>query len=170
MSIWTRRLFLTLSVGGGYCGVIFMSLLFPQAKGQIAGYILISAMMATFGFGVFCGLIFAEDEQRGLRLLRWFFGIQIPIISSPIFAYQLLAGAGLKLSWIGWNMSIFWRFGSEMGMWILQDRPWGLGLNVFALALFIWTGRIIGENDARRTKLMAGPAVAPPAPAVSQQP
>jgi hypothetical protein len=147
MNIWTKRLFILLSVGGGYCGAVFMFLLFPQVKGQIAGYILVSAMIATFGFGVFCGLRLIEDEEKGLRLLRWFFGVQIPILSSPLLAYQLSSGAGVNLSWIGSNMSIFWRFGSEMGVWILQDRPWGLGLNAFALVMFVWTNRILKKKE-----------------------
>jgi len=150
MNLWIKRLFITLSVGGGYCGAVFMFLLFPQVQGQIAGYILVAVMIATFSFGVFSGLRFIEDEGKGLRLLRWFFGIQVPILSSPILAYQLSAGAGVNLSWIGSKMSFFWRFGSEMGVWILQDRPWGLGLNVFALAMFVWTNRLLKKKEANQ--------------------
>ncbi len=164
MNIWAKRLFILLSIGGGYCGAVFMFLLFPQVKGQIAGYILVSAMIATFAFGVFCGLSFIEDEEKGLKLLRWFFGIQIPILSSPLFAYQLSAGAGVNLSWIGSNMSIFWRFGSEMGVWILQDRPWGLGLNIFALVMFIWTNRIL---KGKRPNSHRGEGPGAPLPIVS---
>lgn len=126
-----------------------MTLLFPQADGRITGYVVISAMIAAFSFGIFCGLKFIEDETKGLKLLRWYFGIQIPILSSPIVAYQLSSGAGLNLSWIGSKMSIFWRVGSEMGIWLLRDRPWGLGVNLFALAMFLWTSRIIRQLEKK---------------------
>lgn len=149
MNIWTKRLFLLLSIGGGYCGVVFMLLLLPQVNGQLVGYLLVSAMVATFAFGVFCGLKLIEDEERGLRLLRWFFAIQMPILSSPLFAYHLSCGAGINVSFVGWNLSMFFRFGSEMGVWILQDRPWGLGANVFAVAMFIWTDRILKRRAGR---------------------
>lgn len=147
MNLWTKRLLILLSVGGGYCGLVFMFLLFPQVNGRIVGYLLVSAMMATFAFGIFSGLKFIEDEAKGLRLLRWFFAIQIPIVSSPVFAYQLSSGAAANLSFIGSNLAAFGRFGSEMGVWILQDRPWGLGLNVFALVMFIWTGRLLQNQE-----------------------
>jgi hypothetical protein len=160
MSIWTKRLFILLSIGGGYLEVVLMFQLFTEIKGQIAGYVLVSAMIATFAFGVFCGFKFIEDEQKGLRLLRWFFGIQIPILSSPIITYRLSAGAGINLSWIGSNMSFFWRFGSEMGVWILQDRPWGLGLNLFALAMFLWTGRLLKRKVANQISQLTPDGVA----------
>lgn len=160
MNLWTRRLFIVLSVGGGYCGAVFMVLLFSQVKGQIAGYLLVSAMIATFAFGIFGGLRFIEDEEKGLRWLRWFFGIQTPILSSPLFAYQLSSGAGINLSWIGSNLTLFGRFGSEMSVGILQDRPWGLGLNIFALGMFLWTGRLREKKSA----------IPPPEPASAPAP
>lgn len=127
-----------------------MLLLFPQVNGQIAGYVLVSAMVATFGFGVFAGLKLIEDEARGLRLLRWYFGLQMPILSSPLIAYQLSSGAGINLSMIGSNLSAFWRFGSEMGVSLFQDRPWGIGVNIFAVAMFIWCDRIVKRGGCRR--------------------
>ena len=168
MNIWTKRLFILLTVGGGYCGAVFMFILFPQVKGQIAGYILVSAMIATFAFGVFCGLRLIEDEPQGLKLLRWFFGIQIPVLSSPLIAYQLSSGAGLTVSWIGSKMSLFWQFGSEMGVWIFQDRPWGIGVNALAVVMFIWTGRLLKSRAPGSTSgsgisaVEAGAAPLPP--------
>jgi hypothetical protein len=152
MNIWTKRLLILVSVGGGYCGAVFMFLLFPQVRGNVAGYFLIAAMIATFAFGVFAGLRFIEGEAKGLKLLRWFFAIQVPILSSPIFAYQLSSGFGVNLSWIGERLSAFFRFGSEMGVWILQDRPWGLGVNAFALIMLVWTHRLIRGREKRPNK------------------
>jgi len=146
MNIWTKRVLIVLSVGGGFLGAVLMTSLFPQAQGRVVTYMLIVAMMAVFLFGVFCGLRFIEDEAKGLRLLRWFYGIQIPLISSPIFAYQLSSGAAFNVSLGSWKINLFWRLGSEMGLWFLQDRPWGIGVNIFALAVFIWINRLIKKN------------------------
>jgi hypothetical protein len=146
MNIWTKRLLILVSVGGGYCGAVFMSLLFSQVRGHAAAYLLVVAMIATFGFGVWSGLKLIENEARGLRLLRWFFAIQIPILSSPYVAYHLSSGFAINVSWMGKQLSAFFRFGSEMGVSFLQNQPWGLGVNVFALIMFLWTRRLIRGN------------------------
>jgi hypothetical protein len=103
-------------------------------------------MIATFGFGVWAGLKFIEDEARGLRLLRRFFALQIPILFSPYVAYQLGSGFSANVAWGGPHLSAFFRFGSEMTVSLLQNRPWGFGVNVFALVMFLWTGRLIRRN------------------------
>jgi hypothetical protein len=149
MNIWTKRLLILLSIGGGFAGVNFMLALISRQNVGVAHVLLIVAMIATYGFGIFAGFRLIEDEAKGLRLLRWFFVLQIPIISSAPFSYQLTCGFGAGLTWIANQVSFFWRFGSEMGVLISSGRPWGIGVNLFALAMFIWTGRIM----ARRSNL-----------------
>ncbi len=144
-----------------------MFLLFPQAGGNIANYFLITAMIAVFGFGVIAGLRFAEDETNGLNLLRWFFAIQIPILSSPIFSWQMGCGFAVNLSWIGGRASIYWKLGSELGVWILQDRPWGVGVNVFALFMFLWTRKLLKgllEKPNQATEPTPPPVTVPAGP------
>jgi hypothetical protein len=146
MNIWTKRLLIVLSVGGGFCGMVVVSSLLPQASGKPISYLLATAMIATFAFGVFAGFRLIEEQDKGLKLLRWFFALQIPILSSPFFVYQLTSGFGLMLWIIEQKPSISWRFGSEMGVCFLQDQSWVAGVNVFALAMFLWTSSMLKKR------------------------
>jgi hypothetical protein len=144
MNVWTKHLFVVLSVGGGFCGAVLMTRLIPRVEG-ITSSVLLAAMIATFAFGVFAGLRFMEDEEKGLGLLSCFFAIQIPIFSSPVLTYDLISGFGVKLLWMR-QWGLFFRFGSEMTIWIMHPQPWGLGVNAFALALFLWTRAILKKK------------------------
>lgn len=117
--------------------------LFSQVNGNVMSCMLIVIMIATFAFGIVCGFRLIDEENKGLRMLRWYFGIQIPCISSPLFSYHLSSGIGISAIWTGHHITFSWRIGSEMGVWVLQEHPWAIGINVVALILFIWVCRIL---------------------------
>jgi len=77
MNIWAKRLLVLLSVGGGYFGLVIISPLLFQKGGNAMDYLLTLGLMAFSFFGICCGLELMENEQKGLKALRWFYVLQI---------------------------------------------------------------------------------------------
>lgn len=148
MNTWTKRLFILLSIGGGYAGAVIISGMLPKSPLLSATQLIGWAMIATFCYGVFGGLSLLDNEVKGLRRLRWFFLIQIPVLSSPFFAYSCNAGLSLGVWWIGGANGLLWRFGSEMTLLFRASQPWGIGVNLVGLAMFVWTIRILARMES----------------------
>lgn len=135
MNIWIRRLFVVTSIGGGVTGLLvtFAQLNIKDGFGFSLGLYIV--MCLVYACGIFSGLIFTEDEKRGVRLLSWYFLAQAPILISRPFSYQFTAGINIFTT-IGTNgLHGGAYFGGEWLISFLQLRePRELvGINFFAV-------------------------------------
>lgn len=134
-----RRLHLLLTIGGGFAGIIItLEAFFASKEANPLFYALLLAFVCLYGYGVFAGLRFAEapEENKHLAVFYW---LQVPWISSPIFAYRFASGFHVSGAIIGSQLSGFFRVGSDWQFSMLQSAPWGIGLNVFALVMAVVT-------------------------------
>jgi len=102
---------------------------------------------AFYALGIVAGLRFANnDSRRGL--MRLYYALQIPWLSSPLIGLRFVSGANVSaaLPSFSYSLGSVWHFGSS------HAAPWGLGLNLLALAiLFLLRGRPQnGSKTARR--------------------
>jgi hypothetical protein len=143
MNVWLRRCLVILTVGGGFIGVALTTDLFSQASKVIA-YIMLLAFVCLYGYGIFIGLKLSEGSAP-LAHLRFYFGLQIPFISSPIIAYQFCSGLHATVAIIQPGLTWGYRLGSECRFAILSSAPWGIGINFVALAIvFLLYSRLAG--------------------------
>ena len=76
--------------------------------------------------------------------------LQVPRFSSPLVAYKLSAGFQLVVALMGGRFNTSFSLGSDFQLNLLQQLPWGAGVNLFAL-LMLWAcgltnGEDISEN------------------------
>jgi FtsH-binding integral membrane protein len=94
---------------------------------------------------------------------------QIPILSSPYLVYDLCSGLSAKLSCSGSNFGITAFFGTQLQFFIGTQRPWGVGLNLVAIALLILVRKQM-KTEPNQTPEPTPTAVTPPAGQESRQP
>jgi len=143
MNAWFRRLLLILTIGGGFVGITATIQFFLHANKVIA-YILTLVFLGLYGYGIFVGFKLSEGSLP-LRHLRLYFSLQIPFISSPLIAYRFYSGLQATVAIIqpglkwGWD----WRLGSAWQFVIHSSAPWGVGINLVALAIvFLLNSRL----------------------------
>lgn len=138
MNPWLRRLYIILTVGGGFTGVavtlqVFLS--FDESDWMID--VLYLGSIGLYTYGIFAGLRFAENERDKKHLIL-FYWLQVPWISSPILGYRFTSGFHLSGIFIERDLKGFFRIGSDWQFNIVNTSlPWGIGLNIFALIMVL---------------------------------
>jgi hypothetical protein len=149
MQTWLRLTLITMTVGGGFAGVVFASQLLFTAQGQKTGSLLIIAVFfALYAFVTVSGLIFVHDPRR-TRLLIVAFILQIPWISSPLIVYRFAAGCHAVIGIVFPDEKAPLRIdasaflGSGFTASLFQENRWSISINLVALLMLIWLLRSI---------------------------
>ena len=105
--------------------------------------VLMLAFAALYAWGVWCGMRLLEGRNEAIMPTRIYWLLQVPYLSSPLFAYQFSSGASMALGLKTTQPQLFWNLhlGSEFSVTWLQSAPFGLGVDVFALAICWLLGR-----------------------------
>ena len=124
-------------IGGGLfgLGLIGRSFLRDQLT-QIAVTFHVIFIL-VFSFGIIAGLALIVKPRLGLVLSAIFQAIQIPVVTGPSIVYILFSGACFNLykHASGWGFKFL--FGSHYSLYFNSGQPWLVGINFFALALFV---------------------------------
>jgi hypothetical protein len=140
MNLWTRRILILFSIGGGFGGLAFGIPMIYGANG-LTNWVLVLPILSVFILGIYAGWRLGENEPRGLCLAQWFFAIQIPFVSSPYFGFGFVGGIGLRLGLNEHGILISSRLGSEAWISLWQGAPWAIAVNVAPLVLLIVCSR-----------------------------
>lgn len=142
MKTWIKRIAGIFQIGGGFMGVIttLKSLLYANLNGST--FITVAVFCALYAFILLAGVLLFEDHSKSVRWSLWAQFLQIPFLSFPFFAYRLIAGFDINLFWIGNHGGLNYQFGSRWMLLIHGANTWGIGVNLFALVLFILLWRI----------------------------
>jgi len=143
MNHWAKRLLLLFTIGGGFTGIVFILQAATQAVMTPANFLLIIAFFSFFSFGIWAGWRLVEDEPSGIVLVKWYAALQMPYLSSPLLGFGLLSALGLRLGIGSGGFTFTYRLGSEAWLSLGQGAPWGISINVVAVALFILCSRSI---------------------------
>ena len=114
-------------------GVVLTTQFFSQANKVIA-YAMLFAFIALYGYGIFVGLKLSEGPTP-IHHLRAYFILQIPLISSPLFAYRFCSGLQATVAVIPPSFGFDFRLGSEWHFAVSSSDHWGIGVNLVALAI-----------------------------------
>jgi len=121
-----------MAVGGGFTGITIAVQLLFGGQEQLAHFV----FLALYTFVTVSGLAFVHDPRR-TRPLLVAIALQIPRFSSSFVAYQFAAGFRISVGMIGGHFNGGAFFGSEWQFDLFQDLPWGAGVNLIALAMFV---------------------------------
>jgi hypothetical protein len=91
----------------------------------------------VFSFGIIAALALVIKPRLGLVLSAVFQAIQIPVVTGPSIVYILFSGACFNVykHASGWGFKFL--FGSHYSLYFNSGQQWLVGINIFALALFI---------------------------------
>ncbi len=137
MNTWIRLLLVTMTVGGGFTGVILVTQLLLSPQSQNTGNLIIMLIFVLlYLFILISGLIFVQNPDR-TALLFVSLAIQIPVIHSPLISYQLTSGFSFipGITSNGFNFDL--RFGNPFFLYFFKGPPWGAGVNFVAFVLLL---------------------------------
>ena len=137
MKQWLRLTLVTMTIGGGFTGVaVTLQLLFSTQVQSPLDCALILMFVALFAFVTVSGVVFVHDPNQ-TSLLKAALALQVPWVSSPLFAYKFAAGFQIGGALMGGSFAGGFRLGSDFQIYFFQRLPWGFGVNFFALALLV---------------------------------
>jgi hypothetical protein len=137
MKTWLRWFILILTIGGGFAGAaVTVQVLFQPTTTGLINIALCCGFLALYLFTILSGLLFADNPRRTIPIIVALI-LQIPWVSSPILSYSFSAGSRLTVAFVGGDFRLSYLFGSDWQVFILQNKPWGVGLNLFALVVLL---------------------------------
>jgi len=154
MNLWLRLTLITMTVGGGFTGLAATCHALQSSFNSHSQTPLNLLMMGVFlvlNAGVIAsGLLFVCDPHRTNPLLAAL-AVQIPWISSYLIAYRFATGFELVLSVNGpakgedLAFHLGWAFflGTSWSLSFSQEHQFGLGVNVWALTMFVLLWRSV---------------------------
>jgi hypothetical protein len=142
MKTWLRLTLITVTVGGGFAGVVVTLQALLGSQGQRAFNLpLMCVFLLLYVYVTVSGLLFVHKPEQTRPLIAAL-AIQIPWISSSLIVYKFAAAlhavfsirspeaAGLRFD-TEILLGSGWRFA-----W-LQENPWSIGINLFPLAILL---------------------------------
>ncbi len=140
MKPWLKNIHLVFSIGGGFAGAVTVFIPISQ-QGYSPGLgVIVFIALVFYIYGIFAGLRFAADTDDRVHL-KVFYCLQIPVILSSLFSYQLVAGAHLTLGISGFALNAKFSLGSVWFLSCFIGQSFAVGINVVALALLLSLGR-----------------------------
>lgn len=147
MKTWLRLTLVTCTVGGGFTLLVGSLWALSHIDQNLPLAVALDwIVIASSVFIIVSGLVLVYDPRR-TRLAQVALAIQIPYLSSPLFVYKLISGAGLYtvfslqpiegFTLFGGNIWIRFQLGGYSSLAILEAHPLGIGINWVALFLFM---------------------------------
>ncbi|AXK71260.1 hypothetical protein DWG18_02450 [Lysobacter sp. TY2-98] len=159
MKVWQRRVIGILGVGGGAIGIAAVTSVVAQQHNPIE-WLFSLIFAALYAWGLWCGVRMLEGSPDAERKNLIFWLVQVPVFSSPVLGYFFANGFHLTVSVqaspLNFNANFF--LGSTFTYSLLQsDKPWILGVNLFALGVALWLVRVMRRlppnNSSKPTPL-----------------
>lgn len=159
MPTWWRRIVAIATLGGGFTGVVVtLATLFSSQQKPLAGVVLCVLVTLLYAYGVALGLAVAEGRNP-TRRLSIYYGLQIPIFSSPQFAYHFISGFHVSIIVSGGQWGATFRLGSEWLLSFSQMLPWTVGINLFAIGILIMLITTGSRSNAKQPEhLLSSPS------------
>ena len=134
---WIKRIAGLVQVGGGFMGIVHSLKTLLYSNTSTTTFILVTVFLIAYVFVLVAGVLLLEGNSRARRWSLWAQGLQIPFFLAPFFGYKFVAGLDISLYWIGNRGGLHYYFGSTWKLLLHGSSTWGVGVNLFALVLFI---------------------------------
>ena len=143
MKLWQRRALGILAVAGGAVGAT-VGVITLLSTTRVIEWLIYITFSCLYAWGVWCGVKLLEGQPNAERYNRRFWLIQVPALNSPLLGYSMACGFHLTLSLdlTPFKLGAKFNAGSQFNFSLLQwDQPLSLGVNLFALGVFLWMAR-----------------------------
>lgn len=146
------RLFLILShIGGGFAGMsVVISALGSAQSAPAVMWLGVFALI--FIFGIVGGYFLIEDRPVAIWLSLIYHAFQIPILSGKPELFLLNAGFAVNAEIVRWKLVLSGLIGTRFQV-TLHHGFSGLGVNLFALAMFMTLLNIIKRQRAEKERM-----------------
>ena len=133
-----RMIVMLVQIGGGLLGAGLIGLSFLKEQLTQTAMIFHGVFAFVFLFGIVAGLVLIVKPRLGLVFSAIFQAVQIPVFIKSGIAYAMSSGACVNLykHASGWGFNFF--FGSRYSLSLDSGQPWLIGVNIVALALFVF--------------------------------
>lgn len=139
MNRWIKFFLIVTEIGGGFTGFVVLLRESPWNANIPLNMRIFSTLFGIlYIFGIIAGLTLVEWPRRGIQLSLVYQTLQIPVISSPMLTYVFVSGLRLIAGWRGGSIFILYEVGSRIVLHVMPKDPWMVGINVLALALFVY--------------------------------
>jgi len=130
---------MVLEIGGGFAGISILAASQQWSSGVPTQVWVLSGLFGLlFFFGIVAGLALAESRRLGTALSAVYQGLQIPVVSSPALTYSFFSGIELRVGWWRNRPVCLTGLGARCTFFLTHSYPWGIGVNVLALGLFVY--------------------------------
>jgi hypothetical protein len=124
-------------IGGGLFGLGLIGRCFLKDRLTQTAVTFHVIFIFVFSFGIIAGLALIIKPRLGLMLSAIFQAFQIPVVTGSSVVYVLFSGACFNIYKYasGWGFKFF--LGSHYSLYFNSGQQWLVGINVFALIIFI---------------------------------
>ncbi|WP_025820037.1 hypothetical protein [Shewanella marina] len=160
----SRRILILLTLGGSFAGLTISVGQLWHISGLLS-LILLLMFIGLYGYGCYIALKLSEQVTfYNLRELAYFWGLQIPIVMSPVVGYQFASGIFANIWYqVGDGFNWYVSIGSAFKYSVLQfSESWVIGVNFAAIIItsyiswqiYINQQRLQQVNDETNNKTM----------------
>ena len=137
MGKWLRRVSGVLTLGGGFAGIAVIAAQFLSNVPSGVSLTISIAFILVFAWGLVAGVLVLEGSRLGTYLSLPYWLLQVPYFALPWVLYEFSSGAQLALAVRGVGFSYSWSLGARFNLFFGSDVDWFVGVNIFALAMFV---------------------------------
>lgn len=148
-----RWFLLVLAIGGGFTGIVAVVRDIIHVKIGFIGLIFALGFAGLYIFTIASGLLFADNPRCTLPLMISLI-FQIPPVSSPMLSYDFGARFWFTVGFVNGHFAADRQLGSVWFASFLQNQPWGIGINLFAVLVLVMLVRY-----ARKANSITDPGV-----------
>lgn len=135
MGVCFRWTLLTLMIGGGFTGLVTTVEAWCQLHNfRWIDFLLCGLFAVLYALTIVSGLLFADNHERTFPMMISLI-LQTPWVSSPVLTYIFSAGFRVTVGIVNGRINAGLHFGSDWQLCLFQDRPWGICVNLFAVAM-----------------------------------
>lgn len=138
MKRWVRCLLIVTEIGGGFGGLTGLLIERPWSTSIPPDSILSALFGVLYIFGIIAGLTLVEWQRLGIKLSLVYQALQIPIVASPLLTYEFFSGLQIGVCWYEDRVIALFQIGFRIVLSVTRQNPWGGGLNLLALTLFVY--------------------------------
>jgi hypothetical protein len=157
MKPWLRFVLFINTIGGAWAGLAAMATPLSTMEPGVANAALLAALITPFALGLYAGWLLMRAAPSAINWTRAYLVLQIPVLSSPIFGFQVISALGLggSVGAIGAGLSTrltftyFASFGGGDWISIAQGAPIRIGLNLVPVVLLLLVNQVMQQARAR---------------------
>jgi len=148
-----------MEIVGGLLGLVLIGRSFLTEDPNQIAMIIHGGFILVFLYGIVAGAALIKKPGLGLWLSLIYQGIQIPIIMSSVFSFDLFSGASFNVFRHSTGFGFNFLFGSRYYFYLNSGEPWLAGVNILALVLFFLLIREIRFESAIAESVESEPSV-----------